>query len=111
MLTVIAKSMYQALDKNTEDGTIVIDILKNVWNVGLLNELKSYGVSGGIFSLILSSLLNHETKLILNGFLYQCGVQRSSLFGPIFLLLFISNLFDVISSQLGIHNDDRTICS
>lgn len=52
-------SVYQAIDKNTEDGNVVIDISKNVWRVGLLQELKGYGVSGGFFSLILSSLLNH----------------------------------------------------
>lgn len=104
-------SVYQAIDKNTEDGNVVIDISKNVWRVGLLQELKGYGVSGGFFSLILSSLLNHQTKLILNGFLYQCGDKRSSIFGPIFLLLFINKHFDVISSQLSIYTDDITIYS
>ena len=38
-----------------------------VWDVGLLHELKSCGISGQIFGLISSSLSNRRLQVVLDG--------------------------------------------
>ena len=64
-----------------------------VWH-GHLHKLKSYGISGQIFSLISSFLSNRQLPLVLDGKFSQeypvhAGVLQSFILGPALLLLYI----------------------
>ena len=53
---------------------VALDISKafdRVWHAGLLHKLKSYGISGPIFGLILSFLRNRHLRVTLDGKLPQ----------------------------------------
>ena len=38
-----------------------------VWHAGLLHKLKSYGISGQVFGLISSFLINRRLRVVLDG--------------------------------------------
>lgn len=82
----------------------------------LLYKSKSYGVSAWIFGMIQFFLSNYEMKVLLNGhssrsFCTNVSVPWGSIIGPTLFLIFIDDLHDVISSQLGIYAHDTTIYS
>ena len=61
LLPVVSDSIARALSMSGATQAVVFDISKAfnwVWHVGLLHKLKSYGISGQIFSLIWSFLSN-----------------------------------------------------
>ena len=69
---------------------VALDISKafgGVWHAGLLNKLKSYGISGQIFGLISSFLSNRWLQVVLDGkssqeYLVNAGVPQESILGP-----------------------------
>ena len=59
-----------------------------------LPKLKSYGILGGVFGLILSSFSNRQAWVALDGKSLQAclvnpGVPQGSIFGPTFFLQYI----------------------
>ena len=80
----------------------MLDISKafdTVWHAGLLHKLKSYGISGQIFSLISSFLSNRRIRMALDGKTSQeypvnGGVSQGSILGCTLLLLYINYLPD-----------------
>ena len=57
LLTVISDRIARAFNKIRATRAVVLDISKafdRIWHAGLLHKLKSYGISGQIFSLISS---------------------------------------------------------
>ena len=74
---------------------VVLDISKafdRVWHAGLLHKLRSYGISGQIFSLISSFLSNRWLRMVLDGkssqeYPVNTGVLLESILGPTIFLL------------------------
>ena len=63
-----------------------------VWHASCFHKLKSYGISGQIFGLILPFLGNRELQVVLEGksskkYPGNAGVPIGSLFAPTLLLL------------------------
>ena len=61
LLTVVSDRIAMAFNRSGATQAVALDISKafdRVWNAGLLHKLKSYGISGQIFSLISSFLCN-----------------------------------------------------
>ena len=61
--------------------------------VFFLLELKSYGISGRVFGLILPFLSNRQLRVVLNGepsqeYPANAGVPQGSILGPV-LILFV----------------------
>ena len=79
-----------------------------VLQAGLLHKLKSYGISGQIFSLLFSFLSNR--KLEYSRPLIIAGVSQGPIPGPRFFLLHINGLSDDISN-IAIYTDGTTLCS
>ena len=81
---------------------MALDIFKTsdrVWHAGLLHKLKSFGISGQIFSLISSFLSNRRIRIALDGKTSQeypvnGGVSQGSILGCTLLLLYINDLPD-----------------
>ena len=87
-----------------------------IWQAGLLQKLKSYGISGQIFGLISSFLSNRQPQVILDGessqeYLVNAGVPQGSILGPTVFLLYINDLPDDAICNIAICGDDTTLYS
>ena len=81
-----------------------------------LLTLKSYGISGQIFSLISSFLSNRRLPVVLDGkssqeYPVNTGVPQGSILGPTLFLLYINNLPDDVICDIAIYADDTTLFS
>ena len=98
---------------------MALDISKafdRVWYAGVLHKLKSYGISGQIFSLISSFLSNRQLQVVLDGKCSQeypvnAGVPQGSLLSPTLFLLYINDLPDDVICNISIYADDTTLYS
>ena len=85
-------------------------------HAGLLHRLKSYGISGQIFSLISSFLSNRQLQVVLDGkssqeYPVNAGVPQGSILGPTLFLLYINDLPDDVICNIVINADDTTLYS
>ena len=98
---------------------MALDVSKafdRVWHAGLLQKLKSYGISGQIFGLISSFLRNRRFRVVLNGkssqeYPVNAGVPQGSILGPTLFLLYINDLPDDVICNIAIYADDTTLYS
>ena len=63
LLAVVSDRIARTFNRSGATGAVALDISKafdSVWHTGLLHKLKSYGISGQIFSLISSFLSNRQ---------------------------------------------------
>ena len=70
LLTVVSDRIARAFNRCGPTWPVALDIPKafdRVWHAGLLHRLKSYGISGQIFGLILSFLSNRSLRVVLEG--------------------------------------------
>ena len=98
---------------------MALDISKafdRVWHAGVLCKLKSYGISGQIFSLISSFLSNRRLRVVLDGkssqeYPVNAGVPQGSILGPTLFLLYINDFPDDVICDIAIYADDTTLYS
>ena len=70
LLTVVSDRIARAFNRSGATRAVVLDISKafdRVWHAGLLQKLKSYGISGQIFGLISSFHRNRQLQVVLDG--------------------------------------------
>ena len=70
IFSVVSDRSARAFNRSGATRTVALDISKafdRVWHAGLLHKLKSYGISGQIFSLISSFLSNRWLRVVLDG--------------------------------------------
>ena len=97
---------------------VALDISKTfhrLWHAGLL-KLKSYGISGQIFDLISSFLMNRQLQVVLDGkssqeYSVNAGVPQGSISGPTIFLLYINDLPDDVICDIAIYTDNTTLYS
>ena len=108
----------RAFNRSGATRAVAFDISKafdRVWHTGLLDKLKSYGISGQIFGLI-SSFSNRQLRVVLDGkssqeYPVNAGVPQGSILGPTLFLLYINNLPDDVICNIAIYADDTTLYS
>ena len=119
LLTVKSDGIARAFNRSGATRAVTLDISKafdRVWHAGLLHKLKSYGISGQIFSLISSFLSNRRLRVVLDGkssqeYPVNVGVPQGSILGPTLFLLYINDLPDDVICDIAICADDTTLYS
>ena len=119
LLTVVSDRIARAFNRSGATRAMALDISKafdRVWHAGLLHKLKSYGISGQIFSLISSFLSNRQLRVVLDGkssqeYPVNVGVPQGSILGPTLFLLYINDLPDDVICDIAIYADDTTLYS
>ena len=108
ILTVASDRVARAFNRSGATQAVTLDIFKafdRVWHAGLFHKLKSYGISGQIFGLILSFLSNIWLQVVLHGkssqkYPVNPGVPQSCILGPTVFLLYINDLPEMLSVKL-----------
>ena len=119
LLTVVSDRIARAFNRSGATRAVAFDISKafdRVCHAGLLHKLKSYGISGPIFSLISSFLSNRRLRVDLDGkssqeYPVNAGVPQGSILGPTLFLLYINDLPDDVICDVAIYADDTTLYS
>ena len=109
----------RAFNRSGATRAVALDISKafdRVWHAGLLNKLKSYGISGQMFGLISSCHSNRQLRVVLDGkssqeYPVNAGVPQGSTLGPALFLLYINDLCDDVICNIVIYADDTTLYS
>ena len=117
LLAVVSDRVFRAFNRSGPTRAVALDISKafdRVWHVGLLQKLKSYGVSGQIFGLISSFLNNRQIRVVMAGKFSQeypvnAGVHWGSILGPTLFLLYNNNLTEDVLCDIAIYADDTTL--
>ena len=119
LLTVTTDKIARAFNRSGPTQAVALDISKafdRVWHTGLLNKLKTYGISGQIFGLIFSCLSNRRLRVVLDVKFSQeypvnARVPKGSILGPTFFLLYINDFSDDVICDIAIYADDTTLYS
>ena len=117
LLTVVSDRTARAFNRSGATRAVALDIaLDRVWHAGLLQKLKSYGISGQIFGRISSFLSNRRLRVVLDGKLSEeysvnARVPQGSILGPTLFLLYINDLSDEVICDIAIYADDTTLYS
>ena len=117
LLTVVSDRIARAFNRSGATRAVALDIsnaFDRVWHAGVLHKLKSYGISGQIFSLISSFLSNRRLRVVLDGkssqeYPVNAGVPQGSILGPTLFLLYINDLPDDVICDIAIYVDDTTL--
>ena len=118
-LLQITHTIFKALDCNPplDVRSVYLDISKafdSVWHNGLLYKLKRCGVSGQLLLLIQSFLKDRKQRTVLNGQSsnwgdISAGVPQGSILGPLFFLVYISDLAVGLKCNVKLFADDTSL--
>ena len=119
LLTVVSDRIARGFNRSGATRAVALDISKafdRVWHTGLLHKRKSYGISGQMFGLLSSFLINRRLQVVLDGkssqeYPVNAGVPQGSILGPKYFLLYINDLPDDVICDIAIYTDYTTLYS
>ena len=109
--TTKKKRIARAFNRAGATRAVAFDTSKafeRVWYAGLLHKLKSYRISGQIFSLTSSFLSITQPGVVLDGksskeYPVNAGVPQCSILGPTLFRLYIIDLPDDVTCNITIY--------
>ena len=118
-LTVVSDRIARAFNRSGATWAVSVDMSKGfnrVWHAGLLQKLRSYGISAQILVLISSFLSNGQLRVVLDGksskeYPVDAGVPKGSILGPTLFLLYINDLADDVIFNIAIYANDTNVYS
>ena len=119
LLTVVSDRIARAFNRSETTRAVALNISKafdRVWRVGLLHKRSSYGITGQIFGLISSFLINRWLLVVLDGktsqeYSVNAGVPQGSILHSTFFLLYINDLPGDVICDIVIYGDNTTLYS
>ena len=119
LLTVVSDRIARAFNRSETTRAVALNISKafdRVWRVGLLHKRSSYGITGQIFGLISSFLINRWLLVVLDGktsqeYSVNAGVPQGSILHSTFFLLYTNDLTDDVICDIAIYGDNTTLYS
>ena len=113
--------IYESFDNfpSLETRSEFVDMSKafdRVWREGLINKLKTIGVSNNLLTLCQRFLDNRYQKVLLDGQnshweLIKAGVPQESILGPLLFLIYINDLPNNLIANVKLFADDISIFS
>lgn len=116
LLTVL-DDWTEALDTNSQVDAVYFDFAKafdTVPHKRLLTKLKSYGITGNIYSWIENFLANRKQRVVINGNASDwsnviSGIPQGSILGPILFIIYINDLPEIVDSTCRLFADDTKL--
>ena len=103
----ITHDIYHSFDEGFETTAIFLNIstaFEKFWLEGLIYELRLYGFSSELLSLLINFLTNRKHRVVLNGQNsswadIKAGVPQGSNLEPLFFILYINDLTKNLNSN------------
>ena len=110
-------TIYRLLDDSPETRGVFLYMSKaydKICHEDLLFKLKQNGISGNFLIVITDFLYQRKQSLVLNGRYLswtniEAGVPLGSIVGPVFFLIYISNLSDGLTSNPKLFADETSL--
>ena len=120
-LLFITHKIYCAFDNTASKETraIFLDLSKTfdrVWHKGLIHKLRSNSISGNMFALVRNFLRGRKQKSCIKWENLRvenvlAGVPQWSVLGPLFFLVYINDLCDILNYDVKLFADDTSLFS
>ena len=118
-INIYTHEIQQSFDNGFEIRGVFPDIIKafdKVWHNGLIYKLKQTGVARDLLDTLNNFLKERKQRLVLNGKYstwtnVEARVPQGSVLGPLFFLIYISDLPENLVSNPKLFADDTSLFS
>ena len=107
--------LYHCFCQNIGNGKDISRAFDRVWHIGLLYKLEKAGLSGNLLIWIEHYLQEREQRVCIDGTFSEwgnirSGIPQGSILGPLFFLIFINDITEVIRhTNIRLFADDICI--
>ena len=118
---ILAYINYNTFDANPslDAREVLLDLSKafdRVWHDGLMYKLKTLGICGNYYGLIISFLGDRHQRVVLNGQSskwshIKAGVTQGSILEPLLFLVYINDLPEGLTTGAKLFADDTSLFS